>query len=108
MDKKEIRLMTFGKYKGEPILKVIAQHIGYIMWCFENLSWFKLNEVEQKFYDWQAIAIKKYDMPMTFPVDLMYKHIQDKDALYRLETPYVFMGADSYIPTDTELKDLLI
>lgn len=103
----DIRKMTFGKYKGQPILLVIAEHIGYVMWCFENISWFSLNEEEQKFYDWEAIAIKKYDMPMTFPVETMYKHIKDREAFERLDTPYQFIGRDSFIP-DTELSPLLI
>ena len=47
MADKEVRKMTFGKYKGQPILKVIAEHIGYIMWCFENINWFELTEDEQ-------------------------------------------------------------
>lgn len=102
-----IRYMTFGKYKGKPILWVIASHIGYIMWCFENLKWFKLNEDEQKFYDWQAIAIKKYNIPMEFPVDLMYKHIKDKESLSSLTTPYVFNGYNPYFPHDNEISDLL-
>lgn len=102
-----IRYMTFGKYKGKPILWVIARHIGYIMWCFENLKWFKLNDAEQKFYDWQAIAIKKYNIPMEFPVDLMYKHIKDKESLSSLTTPYVFKGYNPYFPHDNEISDLL-
>lgn len=107
MKTNNIRYMTFGKYKGIPILQVIAEHIGYIMWCFENIDWFKLNDVEQKFYDWQAIAIKKYSVEMIFPVDLMYKHIKDRKALETLTTPYVFHGADPFLPTDTEISEQL-
>lgn len=103
----DIRYMTFGKYKGKPILWVIGLHIGYIMWCFENLKWFKLNDAEQKFYDWQAIAIKKYNIPMEFPVDLMYKHIKDKESLSSLTTPYVFKGYNPYFPHDNEISELL-
>lgn len=102
---KQIRKLTFGKYKGLPILLVIAEHIGYIMWCLENLHWFKLNDDEQKFYDWQAIAIKKYCKRMIFPVETMYKHVKDQDALNRLETPYQFIGDDPYMPK-TELTSL--
>lgn len=103
----EIRKMTFGKYKGQPILLVIAEHIGYIMWCFENLKWFKLNEDEQKFYDWQAIAIKKYGKIMIFPVETMYKHVKDKDALKCHKTPYRYIGDQPYLPPDNELIPLL-
>ena len=102
-----IRNFTFGKYKGQPIFKVIAEHIGYIMWCFENVKGFKLTPDEQKFYDWQAIAIKKYNVPMEFPVDLMYKHIKDRESLSSLTTPYVFKGYNPYFPHDTEISELL-
>ena len=54
----DIRIMRFGKYKGQPVLLIIAAHIGYIMWCFENIKWFSLNEDEQKFYDWQAMLLR--------------------------------------------------
>lgn len=103
----QVRKMTFGKYKGQPILLIIAEHIGYIMWCFENISWFRLNENEQKFYDWQAIAIKKYHKRMIFPVETMYKHVKDKTALERLETPYKFIGDQPYISPETDIFPLL-
>lgn len=102
----QIRKLTFGKYKGQPILLIIAKHIGYIMWCLENLQWFHLNEDEQKFYDWQAIAIKKYGKQMIFPVEKMYKYIHDKDTLCRLATPYQFIGDNPYIP-ETDITPLL-
>ena len=107
MNKSDIRYMTFGKYKGMPILQVIASHIGYIMWCFENISWFRLNESEQKFYDWQAIAIKKYKVPMIFPVELMYKYVKDTGSLETLTTPYIFHGADPFIPLDVDIAEEL-
>lgn len=102
----KIRTLNFGKYKGQPILLVIAEHIGYIMWCLENIQWFSLNEDEQKFYDWEAIAIKKYGKQMIFPVEKMYKHVKDKKAFECLQTPYQFIGDDPYIPM-TELTPLL-
>lgn len=108
MADKEVRKMTFGKYKGQPILKVIAEHIGYIMWCFENINWFELTEDEQKYYDWQAIAIKKYGCQMTFPVELMYKHVKGQDALKCLQTPIQFINDLPFIPTDVEIAPLLI
>lgn len=103
----EIREMTFGKYKGKPVLLIIAEHIGYIMWCLENIDWFKLNEVEQKFYDWEAIAIKKYGKRMIFPEETMYKYVKDKDALKRLETPYQFIGDQPYLPPTTDIFSVL-
>lgn len=89
----EIRRMTFGKYKDYPVIQVIAEHIGYIMWCFENIPHFRLNHVEQTFYDWIAIAIVKQKAPMTFPIEPMLKHVRDREALKKRETPYIF---DSY------------
>ena len=104
----EIRTMWFGKYKGHKVLRVIAEHIGYIMWCLENLKWFHLNEDEQKFYDWQAIAIKKYCVCMTFPVETMYKHVKDQNALKELDTPYRFLSGNTpYLPANTDISHLL-
>jgi len=106
IDTSKVRQMTFGKYKGRPVLWVIAAHIGYIMWCFENIKWFALNDDEQKFYDWQAIAIKKYGKQMTFPVENVYKHVKDTASLESLKTPFQFIGDDPYLP-ETEISDLL-
>lgn len=86
---KQERILSFGKYKGQEVKYIILAHIGYIMWCFENISWFKLTDEEQAIYDAVAIMIKKYDMQMTFPVELMYKHISNREAFERLETPFV-------------------
>ena len=44
---KEERILTFGKYKGQEIKYIILTHIGYIMWCFENINWFKLTDEER-------------------------------------------------------------
>lgn len=86
------RILTFGKYKGQEIKYIILTHIGYIMWCFENISWFKLTDEEQALYDAIAIMIKKECLPMTFPVDMMYKHIKNREAFEQLETPFTFWG----------------
>lgn len=83
------RYLNFGKYKGQEIKYIILTHIGYIMWCFENISWFKLTDEEQAIYDAIAIMIKKYDMQMTFPVELMYKYIKNREAFEKLDTPFV-------------------
>ncbi|WP_462377733.1 exodeoxyribonuclease X C-terminal domain-containing protein [Phocaeicola plebeius] len=84
------RQMTFGKYKGEDIKYIILTHIGYIMWCFENIEWFKLTDEEQDLYDAIAIMIKKERLPMTFPVEMMYKHIKDRESYEKLNTPFTF------------------
>ena len=86
------RTLTFGKYKGQEIKYIILTHIGYIMWCFENIGWFKLTDEEQAIYDAVAIMIKKEGCQMTFPVGLMYKHVKDREAFERLETPFSCLG----------------
>ena len=91
------RILTFGKYKGQEIKYIILTHIGYIMWLFENLKWFRLNEEEQALYDAIAIMIKKDDLKMTFPVELMYNHIKNREAFDKLETPFItFCGYTCY------------
>ena len=35
---------------------------------------------------------------MIFPVETMYKHVKDKEALKCLKTPYRFIGDDPYLP----------
>ena len=87
---KEERKLTFGKYKGQEIKYIILTHIGYIMWCFENIKWFKLTDEEQALYDAIAIMIKKKHLPMAFPVEMMYKHIKDRESYEKLNTPFTF------------------
>ena len=87
---KEERKLTFGKYKGQEIKYIILTHIGYIMWCFENINWFKLTDQEQALYDAIAIMIKKERLPMTFPVEMMYKHIKDRESYEKVNTPFTF------------------
>ena len=83
------RKFNFGKYKGRDYKWVILTHIGYIMWCFENIPSFALNTEEQALYDAVAISIKKYNLQMSFPVDKMYSHISDKKSFENLETPII-------------------
>ena len=90
------RTITFGKYKGRPIKKLIMQHIGYIMWCLSNISNFSLTDEEQAIYDAVAIAIIKYGIKMVFPNDAMLAHVRDKDKLERKETPFI-MRSDGMI-----------
>lgn len=58
-NKELMRKAWFGIHKGEYILELIADRsiffaddgLQYIQWCLKNLSWFKLSNEEQKFYD---------------------------------------------------------
>ena len=86
------RKLTFGKYKGQDIKYIILTHIGYIMWCFENISWFKLTDEEQALYDAVAIMIKRDNLEMTFPTEIMYKYIKDREAFRDLKTPFICNG----------------
>jgi hypothetical protein len=36
--------MTFGKYKGCTIEEVLYHHPSYIVWCINNVRFFKINE----------------------------------------------------------------
>lgn len=95
------RQFTFGKYTGHDIKEIILSHIGYVMWCFENIKGFQLNDDEQMVYDAAAICIKKYNVRMTFPVDLMYKHVKDRESLENLVTPFIDRNGYQQI-TDTD------
>lgn len=86
------RKITFGKYKGQDIKYIMLAHIGYIMWCLENLKWFHLNDEEQALYDALAIMIKKQNLEMTFPTETLYKHIKDKEKFEHLITPFTYTG----------------
>lgn len=45
------RKFNFGKHKDEFILDIIKKNPYYIEWCFTNISWFKLNDIEQSYYE---------------------------------------------------------
>lgn len=96
----EERKLTFGKYKGDPIKKIILTHIGYIMWCLDNLNWFKLNEDEQELYDAMATAIVKYNIEMVFPIDKMVSFIKNKEAFDNKTTPFRLDGNGNIWPED--------
>lgn len=85
----EDRILNFGKYKGQKIKYILLTHIGYIMWCLENISWFRLTSEEQELYDAVALMVKKYDIETIFPKEPLYKHIKNKN----LKTP-LFMNGD--------------
>lgn len=61
------KVLTFGKYKGQPVKKIILTHIGYIMWCLTNLNWFKLDNDEQELYDAVALSILDSDCETVYP-----------------------------------------
>lgn len=42
-------LMTFGKYKDQPIKDVIAKDPRYCLWAHKNVSYFKMSTEQVKF-----------------------------------------------------------
>lgn len=71
----EDRKLTFGKYKGQPVKKIILTHIGYIMWCLSNLTWFKLDTEEQDLYDAVALSILDSDCETVYPKENLKPYI---------------------------------
>jgi len=104
---KEDRVFQFGKYKGQPIKKVILEHIGYVIWCLDNVDGFKLTDEEQAVYDALAIANVKYFVKMAFPDERMLAHVKNKDAFDRGETPFVVRG-DGMIQIDMREKSPVV
>ena len=98
------RVLTFGKYKGQPVKKVTLEHIGYIMWCLSNLGWFKLTDEEQTIYDAIAIAIIKYGIKMVFPDEAMLAQVRDREKLEKKDTPFIMRG-DGMIRFKEEDRD---
>ena len=82
------RTITFGKYKGQYIVDLILTHIGYIMWCLDNIPWFSLDDEEQQIYDYVSIAALKSRCEWSFPVEGLSRHIKDRQALERRYTPF--------------------
>ncbi len=105
------RRFSFGKYKGETIYTIICTHIGYVMWCLNNIKGFQLNATEQALYDAVAISIIKCDVKMTFPSDELKRSIKDRDSLDQLKTPFMMdrMGFLTYgaSESDNPLTEIL-
>lgn len=83
------RKFLFGKYKGKDIKYIILTHIGYIMWCLDNINHFSLNNEEQAVYDAVAIAVKKYKTVTPFPKEKLFAHVKNTDDFKNLWTPFV-------------------
>jgi len=41
-------VFDFGKYDGTSIKEIIKTDPGYIIWCHENIGWFKLKNKDFK------------------------------------------------------------
>ncbi len=71
------RIINFGKYKGQPVKKIILTHIGYIMWCLSNLNWFKLDSEEQELFDAVALCILDSDCETVYSKENLKAFIAD-------------------------------
>jgi len=97
----EDRNITFGKYKGEPIKKLILTHLGYVMWCLSNLNWFKLTDDEQTLYDAMAIAVINSECEVPYPKGELKIHIRDTWAMINKRTPFdVTDSGNVYCPPE--------
>ena len=38
----------FGKYKGRIIDDILKHNPGYVVWCIENIEWFRLSEADKE------------------------------------------------------------
>ena len=101
------RKITFGKYKGQKIGDLILTHIGYIMWCLDNVSWFSLDEEEQRIYDYVAIAVMKSRCEWTFLADKLARHIKDKEALKKGYTPFS-VDENGFVSCSSDFKSPLL
>lgn len=109
---KEMRKITFGKYKGQYIIELIPEHIGYIMWCLNNLKTFRLTDEEQILYDAVAISLLRIKKPMQFPIENLKPFIKDKDSLEKLNSPFVCFKDNNkfgfdYLKADDELRKVV-
>lgn len=100
------RTITFGKYKGKTIIELIATHIGYIMWCLNNVKQFYLTEEEQTLYDALAISIIRDKVPMTFPIEGLKDFIKDSKALENLESPFINTSNNTYLNLEESSQKL--
>ena len=107
----EARVITFGKYKGKPIVNLIMTQIGYIIWCLNNVKWFRLNDDEQILYDAFAIAILKSKYKMTFSIEDMKRHVKDKESLATLKTPLMLSPTQGtllqWAEADEKFKEII-
>jgi len=102
------RKINFGKYKGSTIKWLILAHIGYVMWCINNVKYFKLDEKEQELFDYMAIAMLKYKPAMTFPIEDLRPLIKNAEALEKMDTPFILHNGSTQISKEHPLyKEIL-
>ena len=45
-----MNIITFGKYKGYPVTRVLKINPSYFGWCKRNVSWFKFSKRDYEIY----------------------------------------------------------
>ena len=45
-----MNIITFGKYKGWPVTRVLRIHPSYFGWCKRNVKWFKFSKRDYEIY----------------------------------------------------------
>ena len=98
----EDRVITFGKYKGEPIKKLILTHLGYVMWCLSNMASFKLNDDEQQLYDMMAIAVLNSDVETSYPKEELKRFVKDTWSLSVTKKSPFKVTRDGTVSCDTK------
>ena len=51
MKVKDDYTFTFGKYKDEPLMTVLYDDPGYLIWCHHNIGWFELSDEMYQYAD---------------------------------------------------------
>lgn len=58
-------IFTFGKYKGLYLSDIVEDNPEYVLWCLENIEWFKLSPSdEDKVYS-EAIRLANIGIERT-------------------------------------------
>lgn len=51
-----MNIITFGKYKGMPVTRVLRIDPSYFGWCKNNVSWFKFSKRDYEIYlEWLSL-----------------------------------------------------
>lgn len=50
-----MNIITFGKYKGMPVTRVLRIDPSYFRWCKNNVRWFKFSKRDYEIYlEWNG------------------------------------------------------
>lgn len=54
-----MNIITFGKYKGMPVTRVLRIDLSYFGWCKNNVRWFKFSKRDYEIYFGMVIFTTK-------------------------------------------------